>query len=147
MRYSKIRNTCILTLILFILQSCVVIPQTVENDSNCELYTKQITLKMKQLENLEDISSRRCSNETCLLLLFAPVTVSAVVSGSIMVAENTIHWIEKEGRCDEDIVAENVAKTSKAVTDSGGYIVDNKGKMIDWMENVSTLSSEEDHLL
>ncbi|MCK5603963.1 hypothetical protein KAR91_18900 [Candidatus Pacearchaeota archaeon] len=136
MKYSKIRNICILIFIIFTLQSCVVLPKTVEDESNCELYTKQITLEMKAIPDFTYISG--CHDEICLLLLFAPVTVSAVVSGSIMLAGNTIHWIEKEGRCDEDFIAENVAKTSEEIADSGGYVTDNSDEIIEWMENLPT---------
>ena len=121
---------------MLILQGCVVLPKTVEDDSNCGLYTKQMTLEMKVISDLSYMSG--CHDEICLLLLLAPVTVSAVVSGSIVLTGNTIHWIEKEGRCDEDFIAENVTKTSEEIADLGGYVTDNSDEMIELIENIPT---------
>jgi hypothetical protein len=54
---------------------------------------------------LMQFASSDCHNAECLLFTLIGVPVIAatsfIVSGSIVVIGNTLHWIEKQGTCDD----------------------------------------------
>jgi hypothetical protein len=85
-------------LLLPLLQSCVVVPQTREvYDSECRTLTKQVTLETAVIGRFAG-----CSNEGCAALLVATGAVTAataVVSGSIALVGNVVYWFERQGRC------------------------------------------------
>ena len=102
-----------LLLIMFLIQSCIVIPKTVpEEEQKCLLVTKSMTIDYYTSPELIDEAvdemihaiSSDCHEPECLLL-FAPLIAisvgSFIVSGSIVVAGNTIHWIEEQGSYSE----------------------------------------------
>lgn len=80
------------------LAGCVVLPVTVElYDPDCRIVTRQMVLQPVQIGAFHS-----CANEGCAMLLAAAgatAAVSAVVSGSIVVAGNVAYWFEKKGRC------------------------------------------------
>jgi hypothetical protein len=88
-----------------LISSCIVVPKKVEYyDRDCDVIAKNYELTATQLSLLEGIND--CSDDDCVkqvtgyALGTAVVgTVSAIVSGSIVVAGNTVYWLEKQGRC------------------------------------------------
>jgi hypothetical protein len=101
MRVLKIFSTIPLVLAL---SACVYVPRVEEDraSSNCNTYTKSLTLeKIEVHRNL----SVRCNNEECLAALLATATVvsagSAIISGSIVLTGNTVHWLEYQGTCSD----------------------------------------------
>lgn len=80
------------------------VPRTVnEHHNNCHLVTKKFTLEEHQIGHLH------CRNEGCLIALI-PSAVTLIVSGSVVLIGNTIHWLEKQGKCHND---DNDLKNSK----------------------------------
>lgn len=81
-----------------VLAGCVYVPRTVEvYDADCQITARQMTLELQQVGYIAG-----CSNESCVALVLgagAVGAVTAVVSGSIVVAGNVVHWLEKQGRC------------------------------------------------
>lgn len=94
------------------------------------------------MHSLDANIGSHCRDEDCLLVAIAPVTISTIVSGSIMIVGNTVHWIEKEGTCDEGIIKESVANLSESIKETGGWVVDKTDKMIEWIKGFSTSSDE-----
>ena len=45
-------------------------------------------------------------NDECLLVALGVASTSYIVSGSIVVVGNTVHWIEKQGRCEDRFMRE-----------------------------------------
>ena len=45
-------------------------------------------------------------NDEGLLIALGGATTSYIVSGSIAVVGNTVHWIEKKGRCEDSYILE-----------------------------------------
>lgn len=93
------------------LSACVYVPRVEEDSasSNCNTYTKSMSLeKIEVHQNL----SVRCNNEECLAALLATATVvsagSAIISGSIVLTGNTVHWLEYQGTCSDGYL--NAAK-------------------------------------
>lgn len=94
----------ILILLSSMLGACVVVPQKVASyDRQCMVSTQKIELTLEQAETFHSMD---CSNDYCELdfaediaasaLLF---TSSAIVSGSIALAGNTLYWLESKGEC------------------------------------------------
>lgn len=103
-------NYAKLMIILFILQGCIVIPKTVpEKNQACLLVTKSLTIDSYTSSEMIDEAKDEmvhalasdCHEPECLIGIAPLVAISAgslVVSGSIVVVGNTIHWIEKQGK-------------------------------------------------
>ena len=42
-----------------------------------------------------------CNDEACLAVILAVSAGSVIVSGSIVLTNNTVHWLEYQGSCDD----------------------------------------------
>lgn len=94
-----------LTLALFIslTTGCVYYPTVDDNYKNCALITNKLELDHA---NLNAVPSS-CKDEECVaqLVVYAAVPATTfVISGSIVVVGNVIHWMEKEGTCEDGFV-------------------------------------------
>jgi hypothetical protein len=80
------------------LSGCLVLPKVDMNQPvPCPLVTREITLDTVQLAHIE-----HCYGDACLLQLSTGAVVfaaSLLVSGSVALVGNTIHWIERVGKC------------------------------------------------
>ena len=81
-----------------LLEGCIVYPRAVSEPApaSCRLVSRQLRLDAVALE-------LPCNAEpfTCLLGLILLGGGSTVVSGSIVLVGNTVHWIERQGRCED----------------------------------------------
>lgn len=83
------------------LSACVVVP--VEDEvaaSSCDTYTKSMTLKTVTANR----GGLHCSDEACLAVILAVSAGSLIVSGSIVLTNNTVHWLEYQGSCDDSFL-------------------------------------------
>ncbi|MCB1190890.1 MAG: hypothetical protein H7A23_04210 [Leptospiraceae bacterium] len=103
-----------LLLISLLLNFCFV-PKPVEPIKNerCELRFKQYTLGIH--ENSSYVAEESvhaafdCDKPECVLVVLSIVPVSSfVVSGSIVIVGNTIHWLEKQGMCEDSFVQSKI---------------------------------------
>lgn len=86
------------------LNACVVVPKKVASyDEHCKVSVQKITLDFAPLESDDDFS---CTNEYCPWSISSEVfdavfttATSAVVSGSVALAGNTLYWLESNGDC------------------------------------------------
>lgn len=85
----------------FGLASCAFVPAFSDNQSryvNCGLLTKKLTLESTELESVN-----HCNDDDkfgqCLIKMGLIVPVSYIVSGSIVLIGNTIHWSEYKLSC------------------------------------------------
>ncbi|BCK86869.1 hypothetical protein MIZ01_0635 [Sideroxyarcus emersonii] len=88
------------------LAACVVVPvvdQEEAMNSSCETYTKSMTLRAVDF-------NPNCSsnNGDCLAAALAVSAGSAIISGSIVLTNNTVHWLEYQGSCSDSYL--NAAK-------------------------------------
>ncbi len=88
------------------LSACVYVPVVDEQDadsSSCKTYTKSMSLETVQLQG--NIAQSGCQNRDCVATALAGVVVvtagSAIISGSIVLTGNTIHWLEYQGTCSD----------------------------------------------
>lgn len=102
------------------LSACVYVPVVDEQDaasSSCKTYTKSMSLESIQLQG--NIAENGClNNRDCAVGALAGVIVvtagSAIISGSIVVTGNTLHWLEYQGTCSDGYL--NKAKQSFLAT-------------------------------
>lgn len=96
-----------------LISGCVVAPKVADRQvpkDKCELITKKLELDLKKSDmgcggNPEEVYS-------CLVFVGAIVVpISAVVSGSIVLVGNTLHWAEKEMSCPKNNEVKEVNKS------------------------------------
>jgi len=98
----RIQKILVSAFLAFFSSACVYVPVVNENDSasaNCNTFTKSMSLDSVELQG-----SGRCQNQGCVAILASAVVVSAgsaIISGSIVLTGNTIHWLEYQGTCSD----------------------------------------------
>lgn len=110
-----------LLLILISISGCAFVPRVSEEQKylqQCKLFTKQLEL------DIEVIDASGCEKTDdvglCLLVYAVGVpTVTLVVSGSIVVAGNTIHWMEYQGRCENSELSQRIKKLKHDIKNIG----------------------------
>lgn len=83
------------------LSACVVVP--VEDEvaaSSCDTHTKSMSLKTVTANH----GNLNCHDEACLAVILAVSAGSFIVSGSIVLTNNTVHWLEYQGTCDDSFL-------------------------------------------
>jgi hypothetical protein len=90
------------------LSSCVYVPVVDEPDAasaSCKTYTKTMSLNAIEVKGNINIGIQPGCNRDCAAVALAPVIVvtagSALISGSIVLTGNTIHWLEYQGTCSD----------------------------------------------
>jgi len=90
------------------LTSCVYVPVVDEPDASasCKTYTKTMSLNTIEMSEKINIGAGGdCGRNDCAALALAGVIVvtagSAIISGSIVLTGNTIHWLEYQGTCSD----------------------------------------------
>jgi hypothetical protein len=106
----KITHAIACSSLACVLSACIYVPKVKDDSSSpsCKTYTKSMTLE--QIEVHQNLSVR-CNNDECLAVLLTAAAVSAgsaIISGSIVVTNNTVHWLEYQGTCDDSYL--NTAK-------------------------------------
>ena len=141
-------------LILFLVQNCIVIPKTVsEEDQDCLLVTKSMTIDYytspelidEAVDEMINAISSDCNEPECLLL-FAPLIAisvgSFILSGSIVVVGNTIHWIEEQGRCDDSITRQTLGGLINSAKGLGGAVIKTGMELIEWFQEQGSHSEQ-----
>lgn len=87
-----------LTVILFCVfaTACVYVPRQAEEQpyaERCDIASRSYAL------DVEVIGDMGCHNEGCLIALGIVPAGSLIVSGSIVLINNTYHWLEYQSRC------------------------------------------------
>lgn len=121
----------------FTLTACAFVPRVAENqDNQCELVTKELTLELVGADP-GGVVGINCSTPECVI---APLAVAAavstatlIVSGSIVVIGNTIHWLEQEGKCDDSVIRGAVTFVTDSAINAGGWIAGTSGELLDWL--------------
>jgi hypothetical protein len=139
-------------LIIFLVQSCIVLPKTVpEEDHDCLLVTKSMTIDFKTSPEMIDEAvdemvqalASDCHEPECLLVLAPIVAISVgslVVSGSIVVTGNTIHWMEKQGRCDDSVTRRTLKGLKNSAVALGGTVINTGMELVEWFQGQASHS-------
>lgn len=88
--------------LLLLLNGCVFVPKNIEYyDKDCQQVRQKYVLTSEQVRLYSD--SGGCTNKECLHILAGRVLVtplSAIISGSIVLVGNAVHWLERTVDCD-----------------------------------------------
>jgi len=142
-----LRALSLLTVLSFFIVGCFAPSIVAEKNQACQLVTKKLELVLYEegsqaltegafLGMLE--SPEACQTPECLLIIplgaLAISVTSIIVSGSIVVVGNTIHWIEKEGTCKFSTtrtIVNNLINSIKAI---GGKTIQSTSELITWFK-------------
>ena len=139
MRFS---NFILFTLISFAASSCLVLPKT-ENvsDEKCKLVTKSWTLEVRGLGEQNNCDAQcgdfvrevvECGKSEECIKIIAVVSVGwTVVAASVVGVGNTVHWIEKQGRCEENTVRNSINQLYTTTVDVGGFVLETGNDFVD----------------
>ena len=87
-------------LVIFFVSGCFYVPKIEENkNENCDLITKKMSIETRG-------EFPQGCNDECLLIALGVTSTSYIVSWYIAVVGNTVHWIEKQGRCEDSFMQE-----------------------------------------
>jgi hypothetical protein len=106
------------------ISACIALPATRESKtSECELVTREMYIETRG-PDLHELMIGTGSTEELVVIAAGLLiySVSWVVSGSIVLVGNTIHWIESKGKCSEqghDIIQINEADNLACSVESG----------------------------
>lgn len=97
-------NNILLAFIVFLITSCVWVPKKSENQpyaNDCKMVTKKYSLtpEVKKKYSACNVEEFAKEGPICLVLAGVVASASAVVSGSLVLVGNTIHWSEYKLSC------------------------------------------------
>jgi hypothetical protein len=104
-RIQPMKPVLLAPALVILLSSCAFVPRVSDNQiyaNKCQMHTRHLTLGAEDLGALNCGSSgNNESAEACMIAFGVVVPVSTfIVSGSIVVAGNTLHWLEYQGSCE-----------------------------------------------
>jgi len=111
--------------ILYFLSSCAVVPKfTADADnSRCNLATKKMSLEVVGAKGGNCASGGGKGAAVVCLTTAGIFAITGIISGSIVIAGNTVHWIEKQGKCEDSFLNTYVMKHNKPLLDNDGKLV------------------------
>lgn len=104
-RRFNIRHSWLLLLIS--LSGCAYYPAVTQSQSyaqECRMLTRQLTLDATVI-NIRDCGD---TAESCLVLIVGIPAATLVVSGSVVLLGNTLHWLEYHGHCEQGFVRQTL---------------------------------------
>lgn len=82
-------------------------PET--SQSACSFYTPEWTLSVQQIDEESFCRGARDDLDACLLTAGVIIPVgSLLVSGSVVLVGNTLHWLEYQGTCEDSEVRQKL---------------------------------------
>jgi len=137
----KVKQILILIL-LCSLTACFTVKSVEKKDEeSCELVTKELEMDFNK-----DVSNGMISGKTdpraMLPLLVVVPPLSFIVSGSVSVVGNAIHWIEKKGRCNDTEVQSFAEKEKETVVEKGGEVMDSGDNFAAWLKERNAKKSD-----
>ncbi len=106
-------------LLASVLASCAFVPAVDEQHryaQECDMYTRQLELKIEQYDQFWNCQGGNL-NECLLGVVIGLPAITFVVSGSVILIGNTLHWFEYEGTCEGGMVAEYVCLFKNSFVD------------------------------
>ena len=118
-----------------LLQGCVAYPkETFRRDyERCDLISREYHLSMNRsglqlLDGAGDLFQ-------ALVLAGIVVSVTTVVSGSLVVVGNTVHFLEKQGSCDDSFLNQKVLSYITPLLSEGGEQITDESLQSTELEN------------
>jgi hypothetical protein len=130
---------CLFIMTLLCLSGCAFYPKVAdEQNTECHLVSKKLTVDVVVLQDISSADLGGASGEGLVVLLAGTAVVavgSAIISGSITLVGNTIHWIEQEGTCDDGMIKTAIDNVSKSLSSLGGRFVGSVEDIIRWIKS------------
>ena len=129
---QRIRHLTTTLALIVALTGCA-LPKTAkyqEAHEACDLVTKELELDIQIPDGPGPILP--CDNRNCEARAMGFVgagAVSLVVSGSVVLVGNTLHWLEKEGSCDDSTSHNLVNHFTEELIGLGGILVSSVGSL------------------
>ncbi len=105
---NRLLFTVVVMLGLLFGAGCAFYPTTSDqqhHSDDCQMYTRELALDYAEMPIEECAGSGAEGSLICLAALGVVVPVgSLVASGSIVVAGNSLHWLEYHGTCNEGLL-------------------------------------------
>ena len=113
-----------ITLVFSLLQACVAYPkETFRKDyERCDLVSREYHLTMNR-GGLKMLMEGTLDPLQALVLAGLSASVTIVVSGSVVIVGNTIHFLEKQDSCDDSFLNEQVLVYIKPLLSEGGELI------------------------
>lgn len=130
-----------LALFMSTISGCVYIPsESPSHNDDCHLTTHNYHLQSKPILSTNgDFSG--CNSRECISVILGGIVVvsasSAILSGSVVIVGNSIHWIEHQGRCDSSFTQQSVNKFTNGLLSAGGWIVEEAQQLLSWLQDTS----------
>lgn len=116
-------KTISILLVLSTLQACVAYPEKVfhKDDERCQLKSRYYDFRV----NKNGLKMLTRTNDPASALFFSGVvfSVTAVVSGSIVLIGNTVHFLEKQGKCEDSFLNQEILKHNKPLLEKEGEVI------------------------
>ena len=102
-------------LITFFISACAFVPEvskTQKYSNECKMFTRKLTLSAKEIKG--KLCKGEDDVEACLMTFGIIVPAgSFVISGGVVLAGNTLHWLEYQGTCKDGIVLKSFNKLKR----------------------------------
>jgi hypothetical protein len=127
------------TLLAFLISGCFA-PAIIADSSSCQLVSKKLELVHFEegSDALMQFASSDCHNAECLLFTLIGIPVIAatsfIVSSSIVVIGNTLHWIEKQGKCNDSSIQRRIDRMINSMKSLGGKTIQSSTELISWFK-------------
>ena len=138
MMRHNVKRIALVISITFLCVSCSVVPvqkARSPHDIMCGVSSHEYDLKVVRPRNL----SASCNSPECILSLglvaAAWTGVTAVVSGSIVMVGNTVHWLEQLGPCDNDKLEQQINNVNAPLIKQGGKNIRTKAELEEVLED------------
>ena len=145
----KLSLIIIFTVSSFTVGSCIILPKTEKApNENCKLVTKSWSLEVHELGGKNNCVGQcgdsfrgvlECSRSEDCIKMIAIISVGwTVVATSVVVLGNTVHWIEKQGRCEKSTVRSSIKKLYETTVDVGGFVLESGNDFVNFFQQKNT---------
>ena len=104
---------------LVLLEACLYLPKTsdtVDSACECRMHTSQWELSRKDLLEMQLCHDSGDGGRACLLMIGVVLPASSwLVSKSIVIAGNAVHWLEYQGVCDDGALSRGVSSLKNKI--------------------------------
>ena len=76
-------------------------------------------------------------SEECITFVAGVSIGWTVIAGSVVVSGNTIHWLEKQGSCEDSFLNNSLNKLYSSTVELGGIVVNSSNDLINYFSKTT----------